>query len=1104
LSNESESHLGAGWTNLYFAKLTRSGKDYHFRNPSGGIIKFPDPGDTVERQGIVRDLGSFHEIARRGQYLQVTKWNTEGTLTRYIFLPDRNGQWWPLRFVEDAVGNGVELAWDEKNRLKGLRQKLEKRTLAVAYSSAGFIASISYRFTDGRQQILAAYDYDTQGRLLSARDAMGFSERYEYDREGRLFREIAKDGGVFTYKYDDKSRCVRYSGLDNYDLKIIRYLDNVSWSEVTNSLGKTRRYEYLPTGQVIQEIDPLGGITRTEYDALGRRVGITDPMGGKTSFAYDEYGNETKVIDPLGNEVNRECNSMHLATRETDANGGCWERIHDDSNHLISATDPTGLCHALEYDPHGNLLCVKRSDGAISTRRYSKLGELIETTDWEGHSVTFERDGFGRIVRRTGSGGMETTYQFNILGRITSIRSGRGIEQRFEYDAAGNVIRRSDANGGSAIFRYGTCHRLLEKQIGPGLSVRYVWGSEPDRLVSVINERGEPYTFGYDACDRVSKETGFDGRAFLFNYNLSGQCVRRTNALGQIITWKYDPIGRLLEESMEGELPSVYQYDKVGNIISAQNGSGSILFERDALGRVVKEEQNGFCLERKLDANGNVVQLNTDAGHGVSYVNDWNGRASSINVNGMGTYSFARNSRNQVTALELPGDVRLNQSYDSRGRLLRQAVDNLTSPSESPGTLIQRTYAYDDSDMLHSIMDNSWGKSLYEHDASRRLVKFETNRHRIEYRLDPSGDPSSLVIDGQDGTAFTFHPGGVLISQGSFEFTYDDAGRMVSKFDRREGNPSRKWIYQWDAKDRLRSMTTPAGESWQYEYDPFGRRVLKKSLAGREIRFIWNEYSLLHEIEPGGQTRTWGFEPNSFRPLFKIQAGALYSIVNDHLGAPREMLDGKGKVVWTLLTDPWGGPLEGTGSLEDCPIRSQGQFFDSESGLHYNNFRYYDPGIGRFISQDPIRLNGGPSLSLYQYAHNPIHMVDPLGLCPPGEGDEEEPPPEPEKKPARITPGALNQAEENAVNATMKHIDDGTTPTGPTETRWGVPFRNRDGDLPGGQFENSPYKEYRVAAQPGQSGAGPNRVVVNTQTGEAYYTWTHYGDSGDPPFVQIR
>jgi hypothetical protein len=105
---------------------------------------------------------------------------------------------------------------------------------------------------------------------------------------------------------------------------------------------------------------------------------------------------------------------------------------------------------------------------------------------------------------------------------------------------------------------------------------------------------------------------------------------------------------------------------------------------------------------------------------------------------------------------------------------------------------------------------------------------------------------------------------------------------------------------------------------------------------------------------------------------------------------------------------------------------------------------------------------------------------------------------------ARITPGSLPAAEEAAVMLTLGHIDAGTKPTGALAKKWGTPFKNWGGDLPGMQGAKSPYLEYRVAPSAGSAGAGTNRIVVNSQTVDMYYSWTHYGDTGDPAFVQIR
>ncbi|SMC29648.1 RHS repeat-associated core domain-containing protein, partial [Andreprevotia lacus DSM 23236] len=103
----------------------------------------------------------------------------------------------------------------------------------------------------------------------------------------------------------------------------------------------------------------------------------------------------------------------------------------------------------------------------------------------------------------------------------------------------------------------------------------------------------------------------------------------------------------------------------------------------------------------------------------------------------------------------------------------------------------------------------------------------------------------------------------------------------------------------------------------------------------------------------------------------------------DHLGTPQELSDQHGNLAWQASYKAWGEAKE---VISDAakkagihnPFRFQGQYYDHETGLHYNRHRYYDPVIGRFVSKDPIGLAGG--LNIYQYAPNAVQWVDPLGL----------------------------------------------------------------------------------------------------------------------------
>ena len=100
----------------------------------------------------------------------------------------------------------------------------------------------------------------------------------------------------------------------------------------------------------------------------------------------------------------------------------------------------------------------------------------------------------------------------------------------------------------------------------------------------------------------------------------------------------------------------------------------------------------------------------------------------------------------------------------------------------------------------------------------------------------------------------------------------------------------------------------------------------------------------------------------------------------DHRGLPLALVSADGKTDWSAEYDAWGNVLR-----ENNPhnmkqlIRLPGQQYDEETGLYYNRYRYYDPLLGRYITQDPIGLRGG--WNLYQYPLNPIRFIDQLGLA---------------------------------------------------------------------------------------------------------------------------
>ncbi|WP_369800262.1 RHS repeat-associated core domain-containing protein, partial [Caulobacter sp. Root1472] len=97
----------------------------------------------------------------------------------------------------------------------------------------------------------------------------------------------------------------------------------------------------------------------------------------------------------------------------------------------------------------------------------------------------------------------------------------------------------------------------------------------------------------------------------------------------------------------------------------------------------------------------------------------------------------------------------------------------------------------------------------------------------------------------------------------------------------------------------------------------------------------------------------------------------------DAAGTPQELTNDNGVVTWREDFTAWGAVARKAEAAIDNPIRFQGQYADPETGLHYNRFRYYDPGVARYVTPDPIGLEGG--LNAAAYVFDPNAWVDPLG-----------------------------------------------------------------------------------------------------------------------------
>ena len=265
------------------------------------------------------------------------------------------------------------------------------------------------------------------------------------------------------------------------------------------------------------------------------------------------------------------------------------------------------------------------------------------------------------------------------------------------------------------------------------------------------------------------------------------------------------------------------------------------------------------------------------------------------------------------------------------------------------------------------------------------------------------------VYASSECTDRTYGRGGQLRQDGTWHYHYDAQGNLVLKTKRRIdpscGFESVLWhkgdyAYVWQANGMLRSVTRPDGKTVTFKYDALGRRK-EKRFDGRIHRYLWDGNVVLHEwayaetdspqeiitedgritfdrSEPADDVITWVYDTDNYVPTAKIENGKTYSIVSDYIGRPVQAYDECGTVVWQADYDIYGNLRNLRGDREFIPFRQLGQYEDAETGLYYNRFRYYNPNIGNYISQDPIGLEGG--MVLYGYVYDSNVWIDPLGL----------------------------------------------------------------------------------------------------------------------------
>jgi RHS repeat-associated protein len=951
--------LGHGWLTPLDEWLDISDTAVSFHDREGRTIELPlpEPGDyslnLPEQLRLYREAGHFRLVSEN--------------------QPDRifQGEYGRCRLRRWQNGAGfIELVYDPRNQVQALKASWGK-TLLIQRDGMHIAAIGPAKLGEQGLALASApfvrYQYNEQGDLIGALDPLDHGETYAY-RQHMITRRTLATGFNFHFEWDDYSpsgRCLRNYG-DNgiYDYRF-EWTDS-GLSRAIDSRGGVTEYMHDANALLLWQTSPAGRSTHYAYNEHNLLSRVTDAAGHSTTYAYDE-GRLIAVTDPLGHTAQLAYNETGQLTGLTDPLGQTWNRGYDGQGRLTQTQDPQGGVTRITYNDQGLPAKIVNALGQTRTLLWDDQARLVGEIGFDGSRRHYRYDGEDRIIAASQNQRI-SQYQYDAAGRVIAIKSPDGSVVKLDYNEAGLLARYTDAAGRATEYRYGDGLSQLTERIDPaGQVLRYHYDSERN-LTGLTNAKGEHYQLNYDKDEHLIEEIGFDGRVQRYHYDATGQLdlyAQRGEQAWQVTRFQRDPLGRLLKKTGGDGAVSEFAYDPLGRLSRARNSHAQLKFQYNPLGQVISESQNDATVTHEYDTLGQRTATVTPTGQRIDYAYNAQGRLHTVSLDGEILSRHQFDEQGLETARQ-QGQLVSRYAYDPQGRLTQHQAG-----LRDKAAVLGRRYGYDAAGRLNAVDDLRQGLSRYLYDPADRLIEVEgLTPERFVH--DPAGN---LIGVNNDGGLVK---GDRLLLLGDRHFSYDAAGNLVEERRGKEGRLITRYAY--DSDNRLIRAETPQGTS-QYRYDPLGRRIAKQTPDG-ETRFVYDGAKLLQETRAERQ-RTYLFEPGGFRPLACIDrvSGAksqVYYYHLDHLGTPRELTDAAGKIVWSARYRAYGALALADVAEIDNPLRFQGQYYDAETGLHYNLNRYYDPQAGQFIHQDPIGLLGG--LNPYQYVPNPTGWVDPFGL----------------------------------------------------------------------------------------------------------------------------
>ncbi|HKT73408.1 MAG TPA: RHS repeat-associated core domain-containing protein [Steroidobacteraceae bacterium] len=956
-----------------------SGRLVKLVDPDGGILLFANNATDGVRNQKIDALGFTTQYSYRVDHAFTGGSDTAGNVTREL---DPFGQTTDMTYgpfdqvatVKDKRGTvrttSFHASTDSTCKAAGKPDTVSLSTLAgvsnvklqsFCWNADGTAKTqTDYVNSAATHTRVATLTYDTTAHLnvsqitLTGTDGSTVTRTFTYDNLGRKLSETLKRRNTPTdatlinlttsYTYDALDRVTKVTDATGnvletvYDAngQVFQLLGHYKQSDGTfvNRTLSTRTYD--AADRLLTDTDVNGQVTQYEYDENGNLTAVTDPNSHTTTYEYDAMNRRTALVDANGNRTTTAYDLNGRVVAVTNADGQTTQNQYDNLGRLLKVTDPLGFITQYSYDADNNLTCridanaqaglqPKNTNGCTEYRIYDELNRVTQVQDALNGTTVTGYDLLGDTTSVRDAANKTTTMVYDDLGRLVTMTDPLSKTTTYARDEAGNAYQITNRLNQITRTTFDVLNRVTRNDyLTDGTNATFAFDIFGN-LHTAVNGN-VTYTFNYDAKNRLMQKV--DSRAnksLSFTYDPADNLLTKTTYPGDVTHFEYDSTNRLVGMTNSAFLNASYQYDPAGRLL-------------------VRDLSNGAANAYTWDADGRLATLTETTASGfkvtdLSYVRD---RVGNIKT---ATGTFGALPGTSGTGLV---DTR-QYTYDALYRLM-----NLTATSGQNND----TLTYD------SVGNRST-------DLNGALV----------YEYFPNSNRIKAIHSGS-------LTGAVLSS-----FTYDDEGRMTSQTGgiSSSGSGGYPTAMSWDQKGRMTSVTSSLSTTTSFRYDPMDYRIGRTggTLGSRD--YYLEAENLEAEYVNGNLLTKYyrGVSPDELVAGFDYSSGRGNPGIfhQDPLQTVTGLSGHDGQAVSALVTDPFGEFLSFLGAAATPPAngattRSElsyaGRDRDFDAHLFYMRARYYDPFIGRFLSEDPLGFAAGPNF--YTYANNnPVNGNDPSG-----------------------------------------------------------------------------------------------------------------------------